>query len=75
MYDPVELKLWSWSALVFWMEMAYPVEDEGGDNGYMDGREKDWRRALGCFVWPVAGGRDGWSNVRIGSAEDIVAGG
>jgi hypothetical protein len=50
MYDPVELKLWSWSALVFWMEMAYPVDDEGGDRGYMDGLEKDWRRALGCFV-------------------------
>jgi hypothetical protein len=32
-YDPVEVKFGSWSALFFWMEMAYPVDEDGGDIG------------------------------------------
>jgi hypothetical protein len=33
MYDPVEVKFGSWSALFFWIWMAYPVEEEGGEMG------------------------------------------
>lgn len=32
------------------MEIAYPVDEEGGDIGYIGPREKDWRSPVGCFV-------------------------